>query len=151
MIAIREAGARDAAALAVFRFDFRAGIGDANERREAFIARCAAWMAAQLAGGPWRAWVAESDDAIVGQLWLQVVPKLPNPVGEREHHAYISNLFVAPGSRGGVGTRLLETALAWADAHEVDRVVLWPTPRSRPLYQRYGFTANGDVMERTCR
>jgi hypothetical protein len=32
----------------------------------------------------------------------------------------------------------------------VDRIVLWPTARSRSMYMRYGFTANGEVLERTC-
>jgi hypothetical protein len=29
---------------------------------------------------------------------------------------------------------------------DVDSVFLWPTPRSRPLYERFGFTNNGAVL-----
>jgi hypothetical protein len=29
----------------------------------------------------------------------------------------------------------------------VDRVVLWPSPRSVTLYLKHGFTHGGDVME----
>ena len=104
----------------------------------------------------WRCWVATRDRSvpappqseIIGQVWLQILPKVPNPVGERDRHAYLSNLYVAPEARGGVGSRLLDAALGWADRHGVDCVVLWPTPKSTTLYERHGFARPGDVMER---
>ena len=74
---------------------------------------------------------------------------MPNPVDERERHAYLSNLYVQPAARGGIGTRLLEAALDWAGANGVDRVVLWPSERSVTLYRRHGFVADGGVMELT--
>ena len=49
--------------------------------------------------------------------------------------------------RGGAGTKLLEAALAWARAQQMDRVILWPSPRSVTLYERHGFVHGGDVME----
>ena len=66
-------------------------------------------------------------------------------------HAYVSNLYVTPGARGGAGTRLLQAVVDRAAAEGVDRVVLWPSERSRTLYERFGFTTNGEVMERRCR
>jgi ribosomal protein S18 acetylase RimI-like enzyme len=79
-----------------------------------------------------------------------LVAKVPNPVGERDRHAYLSNLYVIPSARGGIGERLLAAALAYADAQRVDRVVLWPTPRSVRLYERHGFTRGAaEVMERS--
>ncbi|HEY7291625.1 MAG TPA: GNAT family N-acetyltransferase [Vicinamibacterales bacterium] len=151
MIEIRPALASDSAALAGLRWAFRAGRAPAVENEAAFLARCDAWMAREIASGsPWRCWVASRDSAIVGQVWLQLLSKLPNPVGERDRHAYLSNLYVIPAARGGVGTRLLESALAWAEENRVDRVVLWPTPDSTRLYERHGFVRVGDVMEMTC-
>ncbi|PYQ77566.1 MAG: hypothetical protein DMG04_00145 [Acidobacteria bacterium] len=83
----------------------------------------------------------------VGQVWVHLIQKVPNPAAERERHMYLSNLYVRPEARGGVGTRLLEAALEWAVSQHVDRVVLWPTDRSRPLYLRHGFTADVDLLE----
>ena len=83
-------------------------------------------------------------------MWLQLVHKLPNPIGERDRHAYVSNLYVQPSARGGVGTALLETAIAWARDSGVDRIVLWPSARSVTLYRRHGFTREGEVMELNC-
>lgn len=153
---IRQATIDDAAALAELRWEFRAGPemlhpGEASvEERGVFLERCAAWMREELAADRWRAWVAELDGRIVGQLWMNTIVKVPNPIGERERHAYLSNLYVTPSARGGTGTRLLETALAAAAASGVDRVVLWPSQGSRSLYRRYNFTPEGDVMELTC-
>jgi len=151
MIAIRLATAADAHRLAELRWEFRAAKEAAVEDHGAFLERCAAWMADELKDGRWRAWVAERDGEIVGQAWLHVLSKLPNPNGERARHAYISNVYVVPAARGGVGTRLVNAAIEWASAHHVDRIVLWPTVRSRSMYIRHGFTPNGDVLELTCR
>jgi len=149
MIEIRSASPADAAALAELRWEFRVARAPATEAHDAFVARCAAWMRAELtAEGRWRGWVAVADGAIVGQTWLQTIEKMPNPVDELERHAYVSNLFVQPSFRGGVGTRLLETAVEWARSNDVDRVLLWPSARSVTLYERHGFTHRGDVMER---
>lgn len=149
MTAVRVAAPSDSRRLAELRYDFRSGLAEAAETRDAFVERCGRWMADRLASGEWRAWVAERDGTLVGQIWLRVIEKVPNPVGERFRHAYISNLFVVEGARGGVGTRLLEAALDYARAQQVDRVVLWPSDRSRSLYLRYGFTPADDVFERT--
>jgi GNAT superfamily N-acetyltransferase len=151
MTAIRPATPADARTLAELRWEFRAGKDAPVEERGAFIDRCAAWMSAELKAGTWRAWAAERDGAIVGQAWLQVLSKVPNPNGERARHAYISNVYVTPAARGGVGTRLLDAAIEWASAHQIDRIVLWPTTRSRSMYMRHGFTPNGEVLELTCR
>ncbi len=148
---VRQATPDDAAELAELRWEFRAGRAAPIEGRDVFVERCSAWMRRELASGrSWRAWVAVSGGRIVGQVWLDLVEKVPNPAAERERHAYVSNLYVRPEARGGVGSRLLETAVNWATLNAVDRIVLWPTSRSISLYQRAGFTFHGDVMELKC-
>lgn len=151
MIDVRDATPADAAALAELRWEFRAGRDPAVEGHDAFIDRCVAWMLRELrSGDPWRAWVAVRDGRIVGQVWVDLLRKVPNPIGERERHAYLSNLYVQPSERGGVGTALLQNAIDWARANEIDRIVLWPSAMSVTLYRRHGFTREGDVMELTC-
>ena len=148
MTDIRAASPADADRLAELRWEFRAGRAPTIEPREAFVTRCAAWMARELAPEhAWRAWVAEGDGTIVGHVWVQTIEKIPNPVQEGERHAYLSNFYVQPSARGGTGARLLETALAGARADGIDRVILWPSARSITIYARHGFTHQGDVME----
>ena len=130
---IRRATLDDAELLAQFRFAFRER---RTESREDFIARCAAWMRARLtAESHWRAWILLRDDVAVGNLWLQLVEKIPNPSdGEPELHAYISNFYVVPEHRNrGGGAQLMEAALEQCRAQRVDNIFLWPTDESRSL------------------
>jgi N-acetylglutamate synthase-like GNAT family acetyltransferase len=55
---------------------------------------------------------------------------------------------VPPLRNTGVGSALLQACVAEADAQGLDALFLWPTERSRPLYQRFGFAARDDLLER---
>src|SRR5438445_9217460 len=131
MTDVREASADDAPALAELRWEFRIARAPANETHDAFVARCGEWMRRELAtGAQWRAWVVVAGGRIVGQAWVQTIAKMPNPVEERERHAYVSNVFVQPAFRGGAGTQLLDSVLALARAHTIHPGILWPSARS---------------------
>jgi len=145
---VRRAARADAAALARLRYDFRAPLGETVELEGEFLERCESWMQARLhAESVWRVWIAEAGANAVGCVWLQLIEKLPNPVAEAERHAYVSNLFVRDDVRGqGVGSQLLRAALDECDRLDVDDVILWPTPRSRSLYLRHGFTAADNML-----
>jgi GNAT superfamily N-acetyltransferase len=150
---VRGATEADLAALASLRYDFRAELGAATEARADFAARCRRWMAGRIAGPSWRCWVVEERTSsepvrLLGTVWVQLFEKMPNPIGEAEAHAYVTNLYVVPAARGrGLGSRLLEAALGWCGEREVDAVLLWPSERSRALYERHGFAVRDDVLE----
>jgi GNAT superfamily N-acetyltransferase len=150
VIDIRAATAADVPALAALRWEFRASRAAPTEDRSAFIERCAAWMRAALAGD-WRAWVAVDGGDIIGHVWLCAIGKIPNPAGQREKQAYISNMYVRPAARGGIGTRLLNQAIEWAEQNDVEYALLTATPRSRTLYGRHGFALNDDWLIRPSR
>jgi GNAT superfamily N-acetyltransferase len=149
MASIRLATPEDAKALARLRYEFRSALNEAAEDQAAFVERCAGWMAKRLVtGSAWRCWVVEIAEAIAGNLWLQLIEKIPNPGPELEQHAYITNVFIRPAARGvGAGEALVETALAFCREQQVDSVILWPTDRSRSLYARHGFAVRDDLME----
>ena len=148
-INVRLAVASDAHALARLRYEFRAGVGAASEGEAEFVVRCRRWMEERLReGGAWRCWVAERDREPVGNLWAQLVEKIPNPTAEPERHAYLTNFYVREGERGrGTGSLLLSAALDWCGASGVHAVILWPTERSRSLYLRHGFAVREDLLE----
>lgn len=145
---IRWARAEDASVLAELRYRFREEMGLAAEDHGAFVERAAAWMAERLAGGrPWRALLAEADGRVIGCGWVQLIEKVPNPGPEEELHGYITSLFVEPRWRGaGLGAALLEGLVAACREAGVDAILLWPSERSRGLYERMGFAAPGDVL-----
>lgn len=148
---MRPASPADAPALAELRHEFRTALDPLVEPEAGFHARCAAWMAARLPHAEvWRCWVAE--DVVGGprgMVWVQFLEKLPNPVHEPEIHAYLTSFYVRPAARNqGIGSALLEAALAACADRGVDTVFLWPTPRSRALYLRHGFIDRAGLLER---
>ena len=145
---VRVAKPSDADALAQLRYALRASTGRATEPQTDFINRCSVWMKNHLQSPAWQCWVAQIDGRVIGAVWLQLVEKIPNPRSEAEHHAYITNFFIQQEARGrGIGSQLLRTALDWCQAREVHAVILWPTERSRSLYERFGFAVRDDIME----
>ena len=145
---IRCATPTDADALAQLRYALRASTGRATEPRADFIKRCSVWMKNHLQSPAWQCWVAEINGQVIGAVWLQLVEKIPNPRSEAEHHAYLTNFFIQQEARGrGIGSQLLRAALDWCQTREVHAVILWPTERSRSLYERFGFAVRDDIME----
>lgn len=147
-VQVRRALPRDADALAQLRYRFRLERRPATESLDAFAVRCSNWMRPRLRGDShWTVWLAERDGAIVGNVWLQIVEKIPNPGPESELHAYVSNFFIVPEERNsGLGTRLLGAAVGHCKTHGVDTLFLWPSQRSIPLYSRAGFESPTDLL-----
>jgi len=105
-------------------------------------------MAERLNQTNWRCWVVEEGETIIGALWLQLIEKIPNPTQEPELHGYVTNVFVDESSRGrGIGSQLVEQAIALCKQQPVQAVILWPSEKSRPLYRRHGFDVREDLFE----
>lgn len=106
-------------------------------------------MSGRLGGdNPWRCWIAEREGVAIGNIWLNLIEKIPNPAPEAEYHAYITNFYVLEKARGqGVGSRLLTAVLEWCKERKVHAAILWPSDRSRPLYERHGFAVREDLLE----
>jgi GNAT superfamily N-acetyltransferase len=149
-IRIRPARSTDLRSLANLRYTFRAETGKAIETRPVFVRRCERWMRKQFgAKQTWRCWVAEDGRGeLAGNIWVELIEKIPNPVSEGESHAYITNFYVVNKSRGKkIGTKLLRAALNWCRRQKVDAVILWPSQRSRTIYRRHGFDISDDIFE----
>jgi GNAT superfamily N-acetyltransferase len=149
---IRRAVTEDISPLAQMRYEFRVGLNAESEEREdvaGFVQRCDGWMRAHLDTSNWFCWVAEHEGVIVGNIWLFLWEKLPNPwLDEPEMNGYITNFYVTPAHRGrGIGAKLLAAAVELARDRSVDSVILWATSESRRLYQRAGFAVPIRVLE----
>jgi GNAT superfamily N-acetyltransferase len=147
-ITIRLATDDDATSLAKLRYSFRSSLDQTNEDKDKFVQRCGRWMRERLReDNCWRCWIAEQDHTLVGNVWVQLIEKIPNPVAEAECHAYLTNFYISAHARGkGVGTRLLMKVLEWCETQDVQTVLLWPTQRSRTLYERQGFSVRTDLL-----
>ena len=153
MTTIRPATVDDADDLVRMRWEFRIESGTpATRTRRAFAEEMRGFVAEVLVPeGPWHVWVGEDEGRAVGCTWLQVVERVPHPdLGRWERPiAYVTNMYVEPERRNsGLGRALLDAALAFARAREVAGVVLWPSPRSVPFYERAGFRPDGGPVWR---
>ena len=147
-IQIRVAIESDAPLLARFRYELRSSSAEMIEGEEQFIERCTLWMCERLRSDScWRCWIAESDEVPCGNVWAQLVEKIPNPAVEGEGFLYVTNFYVREQYRGkGIGTRLLSEVLAWAKTKNAHTAILWPRERGKSLYVRHGFSAADDLM-----
>jgi GNAT superfamily N-acetyltransferase len=147
-IQVRRATAADVSALAALRHEFRSQRKTPVESADEFIPRCVDWMHPRVADEThWRVWVLVQGSIVVGNIWLEIIEKLPNPNVERELHGYITNFFVRPEYRNtGSGSRLLEAVLGECKRLDIDSVFLWPSERSRPLYERHGFVTPSTML-----
>jgi len=148
-VVIRMAGPDDANTLATLRYEFRSSFGANCEDQSSFVERSAKWMQDRLdQTGMWRCWIAEYEGIAAGNIWAQLIEKIPNPMIEPERLGYITNFYVHENYRDrGVGTRLFSAAMEWIKENDVDAVILWPTERSRTFYRREGFSEAAQVME----
>jgi GNAT superfamily N-acetyltransferase len=93
-------------------------------------------------------WVAEEDDQLVAccGLVLQTRPPTTHNLSGLESH--ILNMYTRPEYRGrGIGTRLVNEALAAARELGAGRVRLDASDMGRPVYEKAGFVPNGAAMQ----
>jgi GNAT superfamily N-acetyltransferase len=143
---IRIAGPSDVPALAALRRAWTAEqYGPADDT--GFEARFLDWYARESADRIY--WLAEVSGQPAGMVNLSVFTRMPRPGSETSRWGYLANAFVRAGHRDqGIGTRLLGALLAYADEQSYVRVVLSPTERSVPFYQRLGFTTDHGLLVR---
>jgi GNAT superfamily N-acetyltransferase len=85
-------------------------------------------------------WLAEVDGRPVGAMNLSVFERMPRPGLAPTRWGYLGNAFVLAAYRNqGVGGLLLDALLGYASENGFVRVVLSPSERSIPFYERAGF------------
>jgi GNAT superfamily N-acetyltransferase len=140
--AIRAATPDDVDALARLRWQLyleqEPGIAEPFEAYRPRFLTFAAWA---LERDDWRGWVADDGDGLVGNAWLQTVPRVPAP-GRRDpsHMGYLTNMYVAPELRGsGLGGRLLDAVLDHCRAEAFELVLTFPADAAYGFYEHAGF------------
>jgi GNAT superfamily N-acetyltransferase len=146
---VRRATPADIAELARLRWDFSADEAAAWGGGYAEYARgFAAFADRALAGGGWVVWVAEFGPRLVGNVWVQRVDKVPRPGLFDGCWGYVTNVYVDEPFRDlGVGSRLLDAAVAAAKEAGWELLLVWPSERSVPFYRRVGFAPPPEALE----
>ncbi|MER5932982.1 GNAT family N-acetyltransferase [Streptomyces sp. NPDC002054] len=106
------------------------------------------WIRDRLSGGRWLAWVAETEGQICGHVFLCLVERMPEPYEDNNPVGYVTNFFVLPSQRNkGVGSALLESLKQRSRGAGLEGLIVWPSERSTPLYQRLGFQLPEELLE----
>jgi GNAT superfamily N-acetyltransferase len=146
---IRPATEGDASDLARMRHALYSEHGPERERLDEYVDRFAGFVRDALASDAWRIWVAEFEGRIVGTMWLQILERVPRPGEDRGALpiGYLTNVFVEPELRdGGLGSRMLVEIITWARERGVEEIIVWPSERSYPFYERAGFSRTPDPL-----
>jgi GNAT superfamily N-acetyltransferase len=131
---IRVAGAADVAAVAELRARWSAG----TDADTGFRTRMEAWLADE--GDRRTTWLATIVDELVGMASMLEYRRMPRPGRPDSRWGYVSNMFVREEHRNcGIGSALLTAIIGAADERGYARLVLSPSARSVPFYERAGF------------
>jgi GNAT superfamily N-acetyltransferase len=106
----------------------------------------------RICGAEWQPsdlvhWIAVEDERVLAVMSVVIVRKLPSPEDLHGRWGYISNSYVLPGARNrGVGQGLLAAIKDWAKEEELELLVVWPSERAYPFYERAGFNRYPDPL-----
>src|SRR5215472_5527772 len=133
---IRRAVAADLAAIAWLRREWTQE-QEGYRADPGFDERLAAWFAQESSRRI--TWLAEAAGRPVGMVNLAIFERMPRPGREPSRWGYLGNAFVLAAYRNrGIGDQLLSALLGYADEKGFVRVVLSPSERSVPFYERAG-------------
>jgi GNAT superfamily N-acetyltransferase len=111
---------------------------DGDRADPSFEERFSAWYARESSCRIM--WLAEVDGRMAGAVNLAVFERMPRPGRAPSRWGYLGNAFVLAAYRNqGIGRQLLDAALEYARENGFARVVLSPTERAIPFYERAGF------------
>lgn len=146
MILIRVASEADVPALADLRRESTFELQPPRED-EGFGERFAAWYEQEASRR--LTWLAEDQGHAVGMMNFVLFERMPRPGTDPGRWGYLANAYVRPEYRSqGIGGRLLDAILAYADGRGFVRVLLSPSRRSIPFYRRAGFGSADSLLSR---
>ena len=144
----RLANEKDAARLAELRWQHKAEeepLDIAN--REGFIDFCSADLKTRLKDDLF-CWVAAENDVIVSHIYIIIVKKVPKPSKLDGIWGYTTAVYTVPGYRKkGIGSMLMDKVKEWCYERKLELLIVWPSERSIPFYERAGFSGINDIME----
>ena len=136
MFIIREGRPDDVPGLAALRATWTAEQDATPMDDPAFDAIFTEWMNAS----PRKFFVADCGGELVGMLNLVIFERMPKPGTESSRWVYLGNAYVLPEFRNeGIGGRLVEASIQFAQDIKAVRMVLSPSDASRGFYARLGF------------
>ena len=143
----RLAAQADLKQLAQMRWEYWAegGLDPAEQDEKAFVDKFIGILGARL-NKDWFVWCAVEGEEILSHIYVELIPKVPKPSRLEDAFGYVSNALTRRSHRNaGIGSRLMEHMKSWALKRNLEFLVLWPSPQSKPFWARSGFSV-GDPL-----
>ena len=134
-IHVRLTGPDDIPAIAALRAQWTGAASDATFERHV-----AGWVAAE--GDRRLVFLATLGGTPAGMASMLEYHRMPRPGRLHSRWGYVGNMFVREDLRNqGIGSILLAAVVAESEARGYARLVLSPTERAVPFYERAGFVS----------
>jgi GNAT superfamily N-acetyltransferase len=146
---IRPATQEDATELARLRWDFSPDeVAASGQSFAEFRRGFSDFLRGALASSNWVVWVAESEQRLIANIYVQIIHKVPRPGRFGNRYGYMTNVYAEPEVRGqGIGSRLLKNVIEWARGQRLEFLIVWPSEESVAYYERAGFRQSPDALE----
>jgi GNAT superfamily N-acetyltransferase len=143
---VRPATARDHDILVGHRVRMFQDMGldfDAAQLADAF----GPWLTDMSAQGVYRAWVVESEGAVVAGGGLTILPWPPGPRYPGGRVAFVYNVYTEPAHRQrGLARRIMDAMHAWCKEEGIANVALNASRDGQPLYESMGYSITTSPM-----
>jgi GNAT superfamily N-acetyltransferase len=143
---VRRAGVDDSAALARLRWVWRTiERGEYGLSQADFETAFARWWAERRSGHV--GFIAERGGDAVGMAWLAVFERVPQPRRVERLAGNMQSVFVLDEFRNrGIGRALVEAVIAEARSRGLGYLIVHPSERAYPLYERVGFAQTNRLL-----
>ena len=136
--------------LSQMRWDFRTeGKDDQTDCDiQRFLVECTEFLKSGLVNNDWAYWVAEEDREIISHVFIKRIRKVPKPLRLWDEIGYVTNVYTKPQYRGrGIGKTLMGRVKEWAIESDLELLIVWPSERAVPFYEREGFQNKNEILE----
>ena len=148
-VATRIASDDDLQSLAVLRWRLKAG-DDAPAEGAAFARFAEEFVRferVERARGEVVHWIAHLAGKPAAAMSVVAIRKVTSPGDGARRWGYLTNCYVVPEHRNGaLGRRVLGAIQSWAREQAFEFIIVWPSERAFPFYERAGFRRPDDLL-----
>lgn len=116
---------------------------------ELFYSECKAFLEDAITGARWFIWIAEVDDRVVSNIYIQLIDKVPRPGRITYPFGYVTNVYTLPEYRSqGIGSKISQSIEEWSRMNHLEFLIVWPSEDGVSFYERNGYVKAAEAMEK---
>ena len=115
--------------------------------KEGFVQFCSDYLKSMLQEN-FYCWIAEENGVIISHIYIIIVKKVPKPDKMNGIWGHVTAVYtVAEYRNKGIGSALMNKVKEWSLEQGLEHLIVWPSDRAVPFYERAGFCGINDVFE----